>query len=117
VSTELGQRAEAAAARYLELQGLTIIERNWRTRWCEIDLVALDRLGCTHFVEVKYRKNPAYGSGFDYITRDKIGRLKKAALMWLSDHRTAAAFQIDVISVEGDLANPSIDYLPNALQD
>ncbi len=115
MSTELGQQAEGAAAHYLEQQGMTIIDHNWRNRWCEIDLVARDRHGCIHFVEVKYRKSSAYGSGFDYITPDKIQRLRKAALMWLADHRPFGDFQVDVISVAGDLSHPTFDYLPNAL--
>lgn len=116
MSTELGQQAEAVAARYLQQQGLTIIEHNWRNRWSEIDIVARDRQGGIHFVEVKYRKTNAYGSAFEYITHDKKARLRKAALGYLAEHRGSANFQIDVISLEGDLATPVIDYLPNALE-
>lgn len=115
MSTELGRKAEDVAADYLETQGLKIIDRNWRNRWCEIDIVARDRRGGIHFVEVKYRKSSAFGSAFDYITRDKIHRLRQAALMWLSAHRGARDFQIDVMSVEGDLDDPKVEYLPNAL--
>lgn len=117
MSTELGRRAEGVAAEYLIKKGHRVVDRNWRNRFCEIDLVTSDRFGSIHFVEVKYRKSSNYGSGFDYINHDKIVRMRRAALMWLSEHRGVRDFQIDVMAVEGDLQNPVIEFLPNALVD
>ncbi len=116
MSTELGQKAESIAANFLKNEHhFKIIDQNWRNRWCEIDIIAKDRFNEIHFVEVKYRKTSAYGSGFEYITPDKIQRLQRAALMWIGEHSWTTSFQVDVISVEGDLDHPVIEYLPNAL--
>lgn len=114
-TTERGRRAETMAADYLTERGLEIVARNWRTRWCELDVVARSSDGL-HFVEVKYRANPDYGTGFDYITRDKQLRLARAVESWCQHHRYAGPYQIDVISVTGDLdRQPQIEWLPNAV--
>lgn len=69
-----GQRAEEVAADYLAAQGYEIIERNWRTRVCEIDIIASkDRV--MYFIEVKYRKSNSQGSGLDYITPKKLKQM------------------------------------------
>ncbi len=100
------------AAQYLEEAGFKIIQRNWRNRWAEIDIVAI-RSGVTHFIEVKYRKTATHGSGFDYITADKQQRLRRAAMMWMSDK--AEDYQIDVIAVSGSAKPENLEYLPNAV--
>ncbi len=115
-TAERGRTAEAIAATYLEQQGLTIVDRNWRNRWCELDLVARSP-GGIHFVEVKYRRRTDWGTGFEHITYDKINRLRRAALAWNQAHGYAGAYQIDVISVAGELSAPQIDYAANAIND
>ncbi len=114
MSTELGRQAEERAAAYLERHGFAILARNWRTRWCELDLVAR-RGEVIHIVEVKYRSNPAYGSGFDYITTDKRQRLIKAAAAFIVQHAPNADYQIDVVSVEGKGSWPEISLIENAV--
>ena len=111
-TTERGRKAEQLAANYLEQRGFTIIEKNWRNRYAEIDLIA--RSGeLIHIIEVKYRLQPAWGDGFDAITDEKLGRLKSAALVWVSQHQHKGPYQIDIISVAGELGHPIIEYLPN----
>lgn len=114
MSTELGHQAEERAASYLENRDFTILVRNWRTRWCELDLVAL-KDGVIHVVEVKYRSNPDYGSGFDYITADKRQRLIKAAACFVVRYAPASDYQIDVIAVEGKGSWPEINLIENAV--
>ena len=113
-TTERGRAAETKAAAYLEARGYEIIDRNWRTRYCELDLVARAD-GIVHFLEVKYRANPNQGTGFDYITHDKQARLMRAATSWNQQHRSSAAYQIDAISVMGELDNPIIEWLQNVV--
>ncbi|MBW4061596.1 YraN family protein [Candidatus Saccharibacteria bacterium] len=112
-SAERGQQAVTLAARFLESRDLEIIERNWRTRYCELDLIASGG-EVVHFVAVKYRSDPGYGGGLDSITAAKQTRLTRAALAWCHQHHYSGAYQIDVISVIGDLASPEFDWLPNA---
>lgn len=115
-TTEIGRSAEAATADYLEGLGYKLLLRNWRTRWHEVDIVAQSEQG-VHFVEVKYRRSHNYGSGFDYITRDKSNRLRRAALNWVQQNRYKGHYQIDVVSVSGPLDNLTLEYLPNAVED
>ncbi len=115
VSTEVGRQAEAAAADYLEQQGFKILGRNWRNRWCEIDIVAQSGDKTVHFVEVKHRRTDLFGSGFEYVTADKQNRLARAAQVWMAQNGTDRPFQIDVISITGSLAHPKIEYLENVI--
>lgn len=115
MSTSVGMQAEDTAAHYLEKQGLSVLVRNWRSKWSEIDIIACDDQDVIHFVEVKYRRSANYGSGFDYITSDKQRRLRRAAEAWMAFQNLDKAFQIDVVSVVGMLENPTIEFEPNVL--
>lgn len=75
---EIGRKAEARAAAFLERKGCRLLEQNWRTRWCEIDIVA-ERDGIVYFCEVKYRSHNRQGSGMDYITPKKLQQMQFAA--------------------------------------
>lgn len=114
-TTERGRLAEAAVADELARRGYDIIARNWRTRWCEVDIIARHD-DVVHFVEVKYRANPAYGYGFDYIGRDKQGRLIRAAAAWCGLHGYAGAYQIDIVSAGVDPAHPTMEWLDSAIE-
>ncbi len=116
MSVARGRVAEDQAAAYLTLHGYDVIDRNWRNRWCELDIVAR-RQSTVHFIEVKYRRNTAYGFAAEYITRDKTGRLRRAALAWCQAHRYEGGYQIDVIAVEGDLESPRLTLTDNAVSD
>jgi len=116
-TVEIGRAAERLAATWLEQHGFAILDRNWRTRWCELDIVAW-RHSIIHIVEVKYRQRPDFGTGFEYITPDKAGRLRRAALMWLKAHgQVGAAYQIDIMALSGSLKPENVAYLPNAIDD
>ena len=112
-STQTGRYAEDQACRFLEGKGFKILDRNWRNRWCEIDIVS-QKGQRIHFVEVKYRTSGAYGSGLDYITRRKARQMERAALNWVADHDWQSDYQLDVISVGGS-AKPKIIYIANAI--
>lgn len=84
-ATDHGRRAEAAVAHYLQQRGHTLLEKNWRTRWCEIDLITQHQ-SAVYFIEVKYRQNALYGSGLDYITPRKARQMHFAADLWLSNN-------------------------------
>jgi putative endonuclease len=113
-TVEIGRAAEQQAADYLEAAGFTVLDRNWRNRWCELDIVAR-RAGVLRVVEVKYRKSVAYGYAAEYISRDKSARLIRAASAWTQAHRYSGPYQIDVITVEGDPTNPRVAHIENAV--
>ncbi len=114
-TTERGRTAEDLAARHLESLGQTILSRNWRNRWCELDIVTKTSQA-VHFVEVKYRRDVRYGYAAEYISRDKMQRLARAAAAWNQAHKYRGPYQIDVVAVEGELERPTMSYLPNVVQ-
>lgn len=99
MGSKTGLLAEIKAAGWLEDRGFQILDRNWHNRWCEIDLVAR-RGEVIHIIEVKFRANPNYGSGFDYINRDKLDRLQRAASRYMIDRNQP--YQIDVVAIDSE---------------
>ncbi len=99
-TTDTGRQAEDVAAAYLVKQGYKIRERNWRTRYCEIDIVA-EKQSCVYFVEVKYRISKLQGEGFDYITVKKLRQMARAAEFWLSSCQWEGSCSLAAIEVAG----------------
>lgn len=97
---EDGRIAEEAVSRYLENNGYKIIDINWKTKWCEIDVVA-EKDGCIHFVEVKYRGNAEQGSGFEYITGSKQRQMGFAADIWIAKNRWNGEYVLSAAEVSG----------------
>jgi len=95
----VGQFGEDVAARYLQGQGMVVLDRNWSCRFGEIDLVARD--GTTLVIcEVKTRTTDRFGGPFQAVTEHKARRLRRLAHAWLDDHDvTPGAVRIDVVSV------------------
>lgn len=99
-SSEAGRRAEAAAAAFLESKGCNVVAQNWRTRMCEIDIVA-ERDGVVYFCEVKYRSTNRQGSGIEYVTPKKLRQMRFAAESWVHYHGYEGAYQLCAIEVSG----------------
>lgn len=83
---QIGAAAESAAAAYLERNGHEIIARNWRTKYCEIDIVST-KAGTVYFTEVKYRKQPQQGGGLAAITPKKLAQMRYAADFYAHTHK------------------------------
>ena len=84
-----GLRYEQQARRYLERRGLRLIERNFRSRFGEIDLVMLEQ-DTICFIEVKYRERLDFGGACSAIPVSKQRRFVKTALCYLARHRQYA---------------------------
>ena len=82
---ELGRAGEQRAARYLESCGYEVLDRNWRVREGELDLV-VGRPGDLVVVEVKTRRGEAFGHPFEAIDRRKRQRLWRLAVAWIAAH-------------------------------
>lgn len=95
----LGRQGEQAAERRLEEQGYRTVQRNYRCRLGEVDVIAYD--GDTLcFVEVKARRTGAYGSGLEAVDGRKRGRLKRAAGWYLARFgATPPPCRFDVVEV------------------
>lgn len=99
-SFSVGRQAEQVAAEYLQAKGYIVIDRNWRTRYCEIDIVAT-KDALVYFVEVKYRRSAKQGSGLDYITAKKLRQMELAARFWLVNHEWAGDYRLAALEVSG----------------
>jgi putative endonuclease len=100
-SQAVGSGAEEKAALFLEAQGLAIVDRNFRTRLGEIDLVACE--GATLvFVEVRYRAGEGYGGALESITAAKRRRIVAAAHQYLARLGAQPPCRFDVVAFEGN---------------
>lgn len=98
---DTGRRAETVAADFLQRKGCEIVAQNWRTRMCEIDIVAV-RSGTVYFCEVKYRRTNVAGSGILYITPKKLQQMRFAAESWVHHHQWRGNYQLCAIEISGD---------------
>jgi putative endonuclease len=98
----VGVAAEQLAYDYLQGQGLKPVERNYRCRHGEIDLVMLDD-GCLVFVEVRYRSRGAVARAAVTVDRQKQNRLIRTAEMFLATRPrySSCVARFDVIGVDG----------------
>ena len=111
---ELGAMGEALAVDFLTRMGLRILDRNWRSRYGELDVIAVDDATRTVvFVEVKTRTGDGYGGLAHAVTPRKVWRLRRLAGLWLAAHDGHwAAVRIDVIGVRiGRRRTPEISHL------
>lgn len=98
---QVGHDAEKQAAQYLQQQGYAVQELNWKTRYCEIDIVA-KKDKTIWFVEVKSRKNSSQGFGYEYVTPKKLQQMHFAAEMWVSSNNWSGDYRLAVISIDGN---------------
>lgn len=95
-----GAFGEQSTVEYLIADGYEILDRNWRIREGEVDIVALSPQGTFCFVEVKTRTSVAFGHPFEAINRDKAHRMQRLALAWLATHGCLGCdYRIDVSAV------------------
>jgi putative endonuclease len=115
----LGVAGEQLAAEHLIRRGFSIVERNYRTRWGELDIVAYDGYTLA-FCEVKTRRVAAgTGSPFDSLRPRKRARVRKMAGSWLIERTQrphADAVRFDAIGVTFDPAGRlvGIEHLEGA---
>jgi putative endonuclease len=111
---ELGALGEQLATDHLTGRGLRILTRNWRCRYGELDIIAVDPTTNTVvFVEVKTRTGDGFGGLAQAVTAQKARRLRRLAAIWLAtrDERWTAV-RIDVIGVRiGRRRIPEITHL------
>ena len=109
-----GSLAEEKAAIFLAGKGFDIIEKNWRTRWCEIDIVARKN-NTIYLVEVKYRKQLAQGSGLEYITKVKQQQMAFAAEFWVHKNKWPGDYRLAAVEITGSAFTVSA-WLDNLLR-
>ncbi|KKW36930.1 MAG: hypothetical protein UY81_C0009G0015 [Candidatus Giovannonibacteria bacterium GW2011_GWA2_53_7] len=106
-----GNEGEHRAATYLKKKGYVILDRQFRTRFGEIDLVARDGDEIV-FVEVKTRRSSAHGFPEDAVTETKLQRLEIAAESYLKVHAFEARLhRFDVIALVGEEGHVQVEHL------
>lgn len=95
-----GDEAEEATSQYLQQKGHSVLARNWRTKWCEIDIVSRCD-GILYFTEVKYRKQDNQGGGIAAITPKKLHQMTFAAELFMVNHRLDLQPRLAVADVSG----------------
>lgn len=120
-SVTIGQQAENAALHFLQAQGMHLVERNYRCRSGEIDLVMQHKSELV-FVEVRYRGQGRFGDGAESVDFRKQQKIIKCAEHFLQHHKQYSQHpcRIDVISISRQIniaqSRPAIDWIPNAFQ-
>ncbi len=111
----IGQQAEDYACAYLQQQGLKLITRNFRCLSGELDLVMREQ-DTLVFIEVRYRKNFAFGGPFASITPSKQRKLRQSIAYYLQRHPSTLSIRCDVIGISV-AANQdwALDWIKNAI--
>jgi putative endonuclease len=115
---EIGQRAEQLAAEFLAAQGLTILERNYRRRLGELDIVA-SGAGVLVIAEVRTRAAETFGGAAASVDRIKQRRIIRATAQLLQQRRDLARLPVrfDVLVVSGpERASPQIEWIRHAFE-
>lgn len=107
----LGRQAEDQALAYLQGQGLKLVERNFRCKTGEIDLIMLDRDSLV-FVEVRRRGGRRFGGAAASVTTAKQMKLLSAAQVFLKRYAAVPKCRFDVIAIEGG----QVEWLKNAIE-
>jgi putative endonuclease len=114
---DIGQRGEDAAARYLEARGLRLLERNYRCRGGEVDLVMLDG-GTLVLVEVRLRSSTRFGGAAASVGPRKQRRFALAArhLLMTRPALRELPMRFDVVALEAGPEGPRLDWIRDAFR-
>ncbi len=103
-----GKIAEESVCNKLKAEANTILDRNFATRYGEIDIIYIEQSsGDLVFAEVKYRQDDTCGQPYEYVTKEKIRRIESCAEYFLDNYigELPEYMRIDVFSVLGDFDN------------
>ncbi len=112
-----GSWGEALALEYLKGKKYIPVAMGYRSRYGEIDLIVRDAQFVV-FAEVKVRKNDKFAEAREFVDKNKQGRLRKTAELWLVHHETALQPRFDVLEVYApfgtETIKPKIIHIENA---
>ncbi len=113
----VGEYGENVVADFVRAQGTTVIDRNWRIKEGEIDIVGRLSDGTVAFIEVKTRTSTTFGHPLEAINSQKAHRLQRLALAWLATHQSLGhSYRIDCAAVLIESNGKfTIDYRENIL--
>jgi putative endonuclease len=109
----LGNKGENIASDYLKKIGYEILDKNFRTRYGEIDLIAGDDEEIV-FTEVKTRRSSNFGYPEEAVDEKKIEKIIKVANAWMEEkEKFDNSWRIDIIAIELDVQPPKITHIKN----
>ena len=115
-SKELGRIGEDEAVRFLEKKGCKVLDRNYRTRFGEVDIIVKDK-GVIAFVEVKTRRGSGFSLPKEAVGHAKIQRIIKASLDYLSKTDNDMSVRFDVIGIEVSKDGSfEVEYIIDAIE-
>jgi putative endonuclease len=107
-----GEKSEQLAYDYLLKQGLLLINKNFRCKYGELDLIMKDAETLV-IVEVRHRKSNKYGGALESISQKKQSRIIATTQYYLSTHKVNSPVRFDVIAMSNDT---DINWIKNAFQ-
>lgn len=113
-SRQCGAYFEDSAICYLQKQGLTLVAKNYFSKYGEIDLIMQDG-SCTVFIEVRYRKNTRYGDAVSTVGYHKQQRIINTAYDWMFGQQFNAEqleYRFDIFAINGK----QYQWIQNAFQ-
>lgn len=111
-----GRAGEDAAVRFLEKQGYSILERNYRLRSGEVDIIAHDGEYLV-FIEVKTRRGQKFGTPFDAVDLRKQRQISKVALDYVRDRDIPVRFDVVAVRLHGQAGQTArVELLKNAFE-
>ncbi|MBI5026837.1 MAG: YraN family protein [Nitrospirae bacterium] len=112
---KIGDEAEALAAGFLKRKGYRIIEKNYKTPFGEIDIIARDG-GTLVFVEVKSRESLSFGKPFEAVSAVKRKKIANVALSYLKRLKEEPACRFDVVSIFFKDGEPQVELIRDAFE-
>ncbi len=111
----LGKEGEEIALRFFRKKGYRIVERNYRTPFGEIDLIARDG-DVLVFIEVKTRADIVFGRPFEAVDRRKREKIRKVSLSFMKNLRTEVPARFDVLSIDMQEGRQRIEHIIDAFE-
>lgn len=112
-----GNKGESLACEYLQLKGYKIIQRNYRSKWGEVDIIAeLNHSNIKPFekvvvfVEVKTKTTGKYGEPWEMVNGWKVEQVKKMGELWCLEYGYEGRVRMDVVGVYLDQVEPRIEH-------
>ena len=117
IRKQLGDNSEAMAQNYLEQRGYRLVQKNFRCKTGEIDLI-MQKGEMLIFAEVRSKTSSRYGEPLETVNKAKQDKIKKAAAYYLYTHPKQADCycRFDVLSVLWINSTPQITWIEDAFQ-
>lgn len=118
----IGNRGETLACEYLQMKGYQILQRNYRSKWGEVDIICKisnhkfsnAQMGdIVVFVEVKTKTTSKFGEPWEMVNVWKVEQIKRMGELWCGEYGWEGRVRLDVVGVYLDESEPRIEHWEN----